>query len=145
MSRKQQRTSYNCALKNVLNFLCRVTRTNDRTAERQNGRTTERPNDRTAERRKGRTTEGPNDRMAERQRQRPSMNSAHYLIKRLPARVVWERDNPAWLHSGIASFPGRSRLQFSIASSIKTEGEGLGERVTCVTSGRREGGGARSL
>ena len=31
----------------------------------------------------------------------------------------------------------------------KTEGEGLGERVTCVTSGRREGrcegGGARSL
>ena len=39
----------------------------------------------------------------------------------------------------IASFPGRSRLQFLIASSIKTEGEGLGERVTCVTSGRREG------
>ena len=31
----------------------------------------------------------------------------------------------------------------------KTEGEGLGERVTCVTSGRREGrhrgGGDRSL
>ena len=45
----------------------------------------------------------------------------------------------------LASFPGRSRLQFLIASSIKTEGEGLGERVTCVTSGRREGGGARSL
>ena len=49
---------------------------------------------------------------------------------------------------GIASFPGRSRLQFLIAC-IKTEGEGLGERVTCVMSGRREGtregGGARSL
>ena len=27
----------------------------------------------------------------------------------------------------------------------KNGGEGLGERVTCVTSGRREGGGARSL
>ena len=27
------------------------------------------------------------------------------------------------------------RLQYA-----KTEGEGLGERVTCVTSGRREGG-----
>ena len=27
----------------------------------------------------------------------------------------------------------------------KMEGEGLGERVTCVMSGRREGGGARSL
>ena len=39
----------------------------------------------------------------------------------------------------VASFPGRSRLQFLIACSIKTEGEGLGERVTCVTSGRREG------
>ena len=49
----------------------------------------------------------------------------------------------------VASFPGRSRLQFLIACSIKTEGEGLGERVTYVTSGRREGrrevGGARSL
>ena len=40
----------------------------------------------------------------------------------------------------IASFPGRSRLQFLIASSIITEGEGLGERVTCVTSGRHGGG-----
>ena len=100
MSRKQQRTSYNCSPKNVLNFLCRVTRTNDRTPERQKARTTERPNDRKPERQNARTTERPNDRMAERQRQRPSMNSAHYLIKRLPARVVWERDNPAWLHSG---------------------------------------------
>jgi len=27
----------------------------------------------------------------------------------------------------------------------KTEGEGLGERVTCMTSGRHVGGGARSL
>ena len=41
--------------------------------------------------------------------------------------------------SPLASFPGHSRLQFLIACSIKTEGEGLGERVTCVTSGRREG------
>ena len=49
----------------------------------------------------------------------------------------------------LASFPGHSHLQFLNACSIKTEGEGLGERVTCVTSGRREGrcegGGARSL
>ena len=27
------------------------------------------------------------------------MNSAHYLIKRFPTRVVWEQDNPASLHS----------------------------------------------
>ena len=27
------------------------------------------------------------------------MNSAHYLIKRLPLRVVLERDNPAWVRS----------------------------------------------
>ena len=36
--------------------------------------------------------------------------------------------------------PVCDRLQYA-----KTEGEGLGERVTCVMSGRREGGGARSL
>ena len=42
----------------------------------------------------------------------------------------------------IASFPGRSLLQFLIAYKLqyaKTEGEGLRERVMCVTSGRREG------
>ena len=33
--------------------------------------------------------------------------------------------------------PVFDRLQY------KNGGEGLGERVTCVTSGRREGGGAR--
>ena len=36
--------------------------------------------------------------------------------------------------------PVFDRLQYA-----KTEGEGLGERVTCVTSGRHEGGGARLL
>ena len=41
---------------------------NDRTAERQNGRTTERPNDRTAERQNDRTTERLNDRTAKRQK-----------------------------------------------------------------------------
>ena len=40
--------------------------------------------------------------------------------------------------SDVASFPGHSRLQFLITCSIKTEGEGLGERVTCVMSGRHE-------
>ena len=35
--------------------------------------------------------------------------------------------------------PVFDRLQY------KNGGEGLGERVTCVTSGRCEGGGARSL
>ena len=46
----------------------------------------------------------------------------------------------------LVSFPGRSRLQFLITCSIaKMEGEGLGERVTCMTSGRHEGGGGRSL
>ena len=49
-------------------------------------------------------------------------------------------EHPHTMGSLLASFPGRSRLQFLIASSIKTEGEGLGERVTCVMSGRREGG-----
>ena len=34
--------------------------------------------------------------------------------------------------------PVFDRLQYA-----KMEGEGLGERVTCVTSGRHEGGGAR--
>ena len=34
--------------------------------------------------------------------------------------------------------PVFDRLQYA-----KTEGEGLGDRVTCVMSGRREGGGAR--
>ena len=37
----------------------------------------------------------------------------------------------------LASFPGRSRLQFLIACSIQKRG--LGEGVTCVTSGRHEG------
>ena len=36
--------------------------------------------------------------------------------------------------------PVFDRLQYA-----KMEEEGLGERVTCVTSGRREGGGAQSL
>ena len=36
--------------------------------------------------------------------------------------------------------PVFDRLQYA-----KTEGEGLGERVKCMTSGRREGGGAQSL
>ena len=62
-----------------------------------------------------------------------------------PGPRTWSQENQ--IPSELASFPGRSRLQFLIASSIKTEGEGLGERVTCVTSGRREGrregGGAR--
>ena len=35
--------------------------------------------------------------------------------------------------------PVFDRLQY------ENGGEGLGERVTCMTSGRREGGGARSL
>ena len=40
----------------------------------------------------------------------------------------------------LASFPGLSHLQFLIVYNMqKTEGEGLVERVTCVTSGRREG------
>ena len=40
----------------------------------------------------------------------------------------------------LALFPGRSHLQLSIACSMqKTEGEDLGERVTCVMSGTREG------
>ena len=34
---------------------------------------------------------------------------------------------------------------FDRVQYAKTEGEGLGERVTCMTSGRHEGGGARSL
>ena len=42
----------------------------------------------------------------------------------------------------LSPFPPQAfdRLQYA-----KTEGEGLGERVTCMTSGRHEGGGARSL
>ena len=40
----------------------------------------------------------------------------------------------------LASFPGRSCLQFMIACSMqkRSEGEGLGERVMCMTSGRHE-------
>ena len=74
---------------------------------------------------------------------------------------------PPYLHSHVtASFPCNliSRPLYSYSSLVprlfpppvfgrmlyaKTEGEGLGERVTCVTSGRREGrcegGGDRSL
>ena len=38
----------------------------------------------------------------------------------------------------VASFPGHSCLQFFIACSMhKKEGEGLGDRAMCVTSGRR--------
>ena len=52
------------------------------------------------------------------------------------------------LSHSVASFPGRSRLQV-FDHILKTEGEGLGERGMCVTSGRREGrregGGDRSL
>ena len=44
----------------------------------------------------------------------------------------------------VASFPGRSHLQFLIACSMQKR-RGKGERVTCVTSGRCEGGGARLL
>ena len=45
------------------------------------------------------------------------------------------------LHSYmLASFPGHSRLQILIGLSMqKTEGEDLGERVTCMMSGRHEG------
>ena len=40
----------------------------------------------------------------------------------------------------VALFPGRSCLQCLITGSMqKTEEEDLGDRVTCVTSGRREG------
>ena len=44
----------------------------------------------------------------------------------------------------LASFPGRSHLQFLITCSMQ-KWRGKGERVMCMTSGRREGGGARSL
>ena len=44
--------------------------------------------------------------------------------------------------NSVASFPGRFRLQYA-----ETEGEGLGEKVTCMMSGRcegrHEGGSAR--
>ena len=46
-------------------------------------------------------------------------------------------------------FPCYSRLQLIICSMQKREWEGLGERVTCMTSGRHEsrheGGGARQI
>ena len=47
-----------------------------------------------------------------------------------------------WVEKIVASFPPPvfDRLQYA-----KTEGESLGDRVTCVTPGRREGGGARSF
>ena len=45
----------------------------------------------------------------------------------------------------LASFPGHSRLQFHHLQYAKTEREGLGERVTCMMSDRREGGGGQSL
>jgi len=37
------------------------------------------------------------------------------------------------------------RPVFDCLQYAKREGEGLGERVTCMTSGRHEGGGAWSL
>ena len=40
----------------------------------------------------------------------------------------------------IAAFPGCSRLQFLITCSMqKMEGEGLGEKIPCMMSGRHEG------
>ena len=39
----------------------------------------------------------------------------------------------------IASFPGRSRLQFLIAYCMQKRRGKAWEKVTCVTSGRREG------
>ena len=43
-----------------------------------------------------------------------------------------------------ASEPGNEAVVFD-RLQYKNRGEGLGERVTCVTSVRREGGGARLL
>ena len=52
---------------------------------------------------------------------------------------VWEVDSACSLVPRPFLPPVFDRLQY------KNGGEGLGERVTCVMSGRREGGGARSL
>ena len=51
---------------------------------------------------------------------------------------------PHFFRFRVASFPGHSRLKLLIAYSMqKWRGEGLGERVTCITSGTcRHGGGA---
>ena len=64
----------------------------------------------------------------------------------MPARLQVERDSirqmivnnkelqPIWLVPRPFPPPVFDRLQYA-----KTEGEGLGERVTCVTPGRHEG------
>ena len=53
---------------------------------------------------------------------------------------VWLRKTQWIDHLKIASFPGPFPPPvFDRILCAKTDGEGLGERVMCVTSGRREG------
>ena len=58
------------------------------------------------------------------------------LDPRLSCRIPGNEANTASHTYRVASFPGCSRLQFLIAYCMQ---KCLGERVTCVTSGRREG------
>ena len=59
------------------------------------------------------------------------------LVQILDHRLVSERTVPRLFPP-----PVFDRLQYA---ETDLEGEGLGERVTCMTSGRREEGGARSF